>query len=231
MFDNLFRTAGALALAGAVLFLTSGTTEAAGHGGGGHGGGFHGGGFHGGGFHGGGFHGGGFHGGFHSFGFHDGFHRPFYGGFGYYPYYSYGYYPSYNDYYPSYGTYDDSYLDLGSGSTYVPQSGDPAGNGNGTIRIPSAAALAPVEPSASPALLTVRVPADAEVLIDGNPTTSTGAVREYRSPPLKPGSAYTYEVRARWQENGHTVTQTHRVDVSAGAHAATTFPTPSDKGD
>jgi uncharacterized protein (TIGR03000 family) len=254
MFSNLVRTGGALALAGAVLFLTSGTSEAAGHGGGGHGGGGHGGGgFHGGGFHGGGAHFGGYQGG----GFHSGYHggsyvHPSYGyrnsgyrGYGYYPYYSSGYYPLYGGYSGDYGTYYDPSLYLGSSPAYSPTSdpfdeewrsnfavpASPTFNGPVTPNVTtSQAAPVPAAPSASAALLTVRVPVDAEVLIDGQRTTSTGAVRQYRSPPLEPGSAYTYEVQARWQVNGKAVTQTHRVEVSAGAHATTTFPTPSAKG-
>jgi uncharacterized protein (TIGR03000 family) len=111
-------------------------------------------------------------------------------------------------------------LSLGSGSTAASTYGNPLDSTylNTSTAAPTAA------PAASPAHLTVRIPADAEVRIDGEPTTSTGSVREYRSPPLQPGSVCTYEVQARWQENGRTVTQTHRVDVSAGSHATTIFP-------
>jgi uncharacterized protein (TIGR03000 family) len=57
--------------------------------------------------------------------------------------------------------------------------------------------------------------------------TSTGAVREYQTLPLKPGFTYSYAVEARWQENGRTVTQTHRVALSAGSRSTTTFPSQS----
>lgn len=43
--------------------------------------------------------------------------------------------------------------------------------------------------------------ADAEVTLDGVPTTTTGAVRHYLSPPLEPGR-YTYTVAARWGKAG-----------------------------
>jgi len=51
--------------------------------------------------------------------------------------------------------------------------------------------------------VTVSVPADAEIWFQGTKMTATGSVREYQSPPLTPGHRYTYEVRARWNENGH----------------------------
>lgn len=45
-------------------------------------------------------------------------------------------------------------------------------------------------------LLTVHVPADAEVYINGDPTRSTGSRREYVSFGLLPGKLYRYEVKA-----------------------------------
>jgi len=70
----------------------------------------------------------------------------------------------------------------------------------------------------------MRVPADARIWVDGAATTSTGSVREFASPPLKPGSQYHYEVQARWTENGHEVTQTQQVTVSAGTSIRVDFP-------
>lgn len=45
-------------------------------------------------------------------------------------------------------------------------------------------------------LLTVHVPADAEVYINGDPTRSTGSRREYVSFGLEPGKVYRYEIKA-----------------------------------
>jgi uncharacterized protein (TIGR03000 family) len=70
----------------------------------------------------------------------------------------------------------------------------------------------------------VQVPAEAKVWIDGTDTTSTGPVREFNSPPLTPGKQYSYDIKATWNENGHDVTQTQHVKVSAGAHANVAFP-------
>ena len=78
-------------------------------------------------------------------------------------------------------------------------------------------------------VVTVNVPAGTQLWFDGKATTTTGSVRLFDSPPLTPGSRYSYEVRARWSENGHEVTQTQQVVVSAGAHVDVKFPvTPGD---
>jgi uncharacterized protein (TIGR03000 family) len=70
----------------------------------------------------------------------------------------------------------------------------------------------------------VNVPAGAQLWFDGKATTTTGSIRQFDSPPLTPGSRYSYEVRARWNENGHEVTQTQQVEVSAGAYVNVQFP-------
>ena len=86
----------------------------------------------------------------------------------------------------------------------------------------------PPSPSATDtsAHISVAVPAGARVWFGGAPTTSTGPAREYISPALAPGRQYTYEVRARWNDNGQDVTQTQQVTVSAGAHVNVAFPSP-----
>jgi uncharacterized protein (TIGR03000 family) len=76
------------------------------------------------------------------------------------------------------------------------------------------------------ARITVIVPADAEVFFDGNPTKQTGTQRVFDSPPLKPGSRYTYSVRARWTADGRPVDQTRSVPVRAGAQIRVDFTSP-----
>jgi uncharacterized protein (TIGR03000 family) len=210
-----------------VVLVTPGSGQAQHHGGGGHGGGFHGGGFNHGGLnhgfnhgafnHGGlnhGFNHGAFnHGAFHHRGFRGGGLRWYPGYYGYYgawPYY-YGYYPySYDAY--SYGSSSPAY-DSGYYGAY----------GGVTSSYPDSYFPATAQPDTS-AHVTVSVPADAEIWLEGTKTTSTGSVREYQSPPLTPGIRYTYEVRARWNENGQQVTQTQQVKVTAGAHVSVKFP-------
>jgi uncharacterized protein (TIGR03000 family) len=206
-----------------------------GGGGGGHGGGgFHGGGFgggHYGGYHGGSHYGGGWggyhggYGGYHNGYGHYGYHHDGYGhyhhfypygfGYGYYPYYNYGYYPYYDNY-----SYDYPYL--GSALGYD------SGYSDGTA-IPSTTYVAPASaaPADRPIHLTVNVPADAQVWVDNTKTTSTGPVRQFESPPVTPGERYTYKIQARWNENGHELTQTQEVKVTAGARVNVNFPVPS----
>jgi uncharacterized protein (TIGR03000 family) len=72
--------------------------------------------------------------------------------------------------------------------------------------------------------ITLEVPADAEVRFNGHKTRSTGAVREYDSPPLSPGYDYTYQVQATWQQGGRTVSQSREVSVTRGSRVTLTFP-------
>jgi len=73
------------------------------------------------------------------------------------------------------------------------------------------------------ALLTVSVPAEAKVFINGNPTTSTGTQRQYISRGLKAGSRYNYEVRAEFVKDGQPVTDTKNVTLTAGEMAGLAF--------
>jgi uncharacterized protein (TIGR03000 family) len=74
------------------------------------------------------------------------------------------------------------------------------------------------------AVITAWVPTDAELRFNGVKTPATGALRQFKTPPLQPGQHYAYTVEARWQENGRAVTQTQRLPVSAGANVRLVFP-------
>jgi uncharacterized protein (TIGR03000 family) len=77
--------------------------------------------------------------------------------------------------------------------------------------------LAPESTTApSPVLLDVRAPADTEILFDGAKTVQKGTLRRFISPPINPGHEYTYEILAKWKENGQERSQTRKVDVRAG---------------
>jgi uncharacterized protein (TIGR03000 family) len=82
----------------------------------------------------------------------------------------------------------------------------------------------PAAAADAPAHLTLRVPADARVWFNGAPTKTTGAVREYDSPPLAPGERYTYRLRVRWNDRGREVEQSREVSVTAGARVTLEFP-------
>ncbi|MHB9076537.1 MAG: TIGR03000 domain-containing protein [Pirellulaceae bacterium] len=77
--------------------------------------------------------------------------------------------------------------------------------------------------SVDSALLTVNVPADARVLVNGMSTRSTGDLRRYVSRNLNPGFDYSYEVTAEANIGGKVVTQTKMVNLRAGGQAELAF--------
>lgn len=88
-------------------------------------------------------------------------------------------------------------------------------------------------PDQTTALLSVHVPADAGVWIDGAPTSQRGDWRSFATPPLESGQVFSYEVRARWQVEGKEVERTRTVQVRSGdrltidfSAAAKTLPMP-----
>src|SRR5262249_21452640 len=90
---------------------------------------------------------------------------------------------------------------------------------------------APKEPSPAPegqeqAYLEIRVPADADVWLDGHKSSQIGSERKFVNPPLKRGSTYAYDVRARWTVDGLPVEQTRKVEVRAGERSRVNFLTP-----
>ena len=74
------------------------------------------------------------------------------------------------------------------------------------------------------AVLSVRVPADAKVFVNGMLTRSTGAERRYVSNGLRPGFNYTYELRAQTERNGQMVEERKVVQLQAGQSAEVSFP-------
>jgi uncharacterized protein (TIGR03000 family) len=91
---------------------------------------------------------------------------------------------------------------------YIPETGGARGPETGIARI------------------TVHVPDDAAVTFDGAKTASTGSIRRFESPLLARGKEYVYDVEARWQENGRTVTQKKEIRVAGGASVEVDFPLP-----
>jgi uncharacterized protein (TIGR03000 family) len=149
---------------------------------------------------------------------------PWYGSLGNYgyPYDDSPYYnnPSYSLYGPS---YDDSYYD--SMPSYQPDY---------STAVPDLGAGTPSIITANPALtgtpqldqqatVTVVVPGDAEVWVNGVPLGGQGTVRKFVTPPLTAGGSYTYEVRAVWQQYGQEVSRMQTVIVSPGRNVELTF--------
>jgi uncharacterized protein (TIGR03000 family) len=82
-------------------------------------------------------------------------------------------------------------------------------------------------PAIAAAKVTVRLPADAKLWVDGKPTKQTGPVREFVTPPmLRAGLIYRYTFKAEWTENGRTVTQERPAQVRATGSTNVNFTTP-----
>jgi uncharacterized protein (TIGR03000 family) len=69
---------------------------------------------------------------------------------------------------------------------------------------------------ADKAVLVVRLPADATLTVDGNPTRQTGAERYFQSPSLEEGKKYSYTLKATWKEAGQERTVVRKVPVQPG---------------
>jgi uncharacterized protein (TIGR03000 family) len=64
--------------------------------------------------------------------------------------------------------------------------------------------------------LVAHLPPDAQIWIDDFQSKQKGEVRQYESPPLKPGVDYRYTVRVNWVEDGRLVSQARVLQVHAG---------------
>ena len=89
---------------------------------------------------------------------------------------------------------------------------------------------APSAAGDAPATIVVRLPADATLMIDGAPTSSTQGVRRFVSPPLQPGKDYQYTLKAEVTRDGKKVEKTREVTVRAGQPSEVTFDLPADGG-
>jgi len=69
---------------------------------------------------------------------------------------------------------------------------------------------------AAPATIVVTLPADAKLMIDDSPTTSTSGRRVFVSPALTPGRTFHYTLKAEVVRAGKPVRTEKRVEVSAG---------------
>jgi uncharacterized protein (TIGR03000 family) len=151
---------------------------------------------------------------------------PYYGwtwGYPYAGYYGYGYSPY--SYYPySWWGYGGSpYATLYQPSYYYPSLATYAYGPAYPATVQTTSYYPPSAPDNS-VYLTVEVPSPAaQVWIEGQQMRQDGTVRTFESPPLEPGYAYTYTLRARWQGNGGTRDQTQTVRVRAGRNAVVRF--------
>jgi uncharacterized protein (TIGR03000 family) len=140
-----------------------------------------------------------------------GWGSPRYGG-GYYGFNRDWYLPG--DYGPSYGYDTGEYYYPSQGQTYY--GGDYAmDQGNMPTQ--------DMTQGQNRAHIVLRVPTNAQVTFEGQPTTSQGPLRAYVSPPIDPNKDYTYNVKAQWTQDGRQVTQDRQVRVRAGQIARVNF--------
>ena len=73
------------------------------------------------------------------------------------------------------------------------------------------------------ALLTIYVPYEAKITINGLPTQSTGSRRQYALFGLQPGLNYQYEIHAEIVREGKIVEENKTVTVTAGQQESVAF--------
>lgn len=104
--------------------------------------------------------------------------------------------------------------------------GEPALPG-GTVPVPGGLTPPPgtseTPTQSNSGLLTVWVPYNAKVTVNGMETRSTGSKRQFVSYGLKPGFSYKYEVRAEAVRNGQLETETRSVVLTAGERTSVAF--------
>jgi uncharacterized protein (TIGR03000 family) len=84
--------------------------------------------------------------------------------------------------------------------------------------------LAAQETESKEALLTVTIPASAELLVDGVKTKQTGEVRRFQSPALPVGKRFVYKLKATWKDDaGKEVVREKTVRVMAGQETTVDF--------
>jgi uncharacterized protein (TIGR03000 family) len=134
-----------------------------------------------------------------------GFGGAYWYGYPYYPYYWYGY---------GYPVFVDPFC--AAQPTAHPQDGAATSQDQTNNAQSSSSSAPPARLTDLDVMLTVRVPPDALVWINGVATTQTGPRREFVSSGLAAGRTYTY-VAAKWTgPNGQAVELERRVAVQGG---------------
>jgi uncharacterized protein (TIGR03000 family) len=70
--------------------------------------------------------------------------------------------------------------------------------------------------SATPAQVTVHLPADAKLFVDGVACPLTSDTRSFATPGLQPGQKYVYTMRMEVVRDGATQSESQRVVLEAG---------------
>lgn len=115
------------------------------------------------------------------------------------------------------------------GGSATPPSGLPGGPGGASPGLPGGDLQTPpplgtgTSTDATSTSFRVSVPANAVVYVNDMKTTSTGPERRYVSRGLEPGRTYTFNVRAEYQRDGQTVTETRVIRLTAGRTGSLAF--------
>ena len=149
----------------------------------------------------------------------------------YAPYYSGCYSSCYGGYYSSCG-YSSCGYGYGSCSSCAPTAPavtpTPASPPTPVTPTPAPPSALPMPKStdtssANSVSLTVWVPYDAKLIINGRETTSTGSRRLFYSTGLTPRLSYTYVIRAQVVRNNQVQDDTRTVSLTAGQITAVAF--------
>jgi uncharacterized protein (TIGR03000 family) len=76
-----------------------------------------------------------------------------------------------------------------------------------------------MSPQSAPARITVRLPENARLTVDGEATQSTSSVRTFVSPALPPGKVFYYTLKAEFSRAGQPVSVSKKVKVQAGRNS------------
>jgi uncharacterized protein (TIGR03000 family) len=161
------------------------------------------------------------------------YYRPYsYRYFGYpYAYSYYGYPSLYNYYsYPSYYYgYPLGYYSYSNPTYYTSYPSDYYVNGSDNFYTdaPPPREYVVSRPVADVARLEIRLPdPQAAIWVEGKEMTSSGSVRQFKSPQLDPAQQYTYTVKAQWRDHGRPFEEERQVKVQANDLAVVDFTRP-----
>jgi uncharacterized protein (TIGR03000 family) len=102
----------------------------------------------------------------------------------------------------------------GGGGIIMPGTAAPVAPGGEKLTTPPKPKKETMLPA--PATIVVDLPADAKLLIDNEPTSTTGTNRVFVSPTLNPGREYHYTLKAEIVKDGKAVKVEKVIAVQAG---------------
>ncbi len=75
------------------------------------------------------------------------------------------------------------------------------------------------------ATITVKLPTDTVLYVDGAKNSRTDTIREFSTPPLPTGTEFSYVMKAERMRNGQPETQTQTIHFRAGELVTVDFTT------